>query len=118
MGEPDIRRYIAAAFDPKETLAKLKSRRRGFRVKVWGTSWPDDKLTGDLGNVIEAVESGDRQLIRVTAGKILPDNFRLLQHGVIPGSCHTKAQGISSPGTHEAIFMWPRKDGERQWNAT
>src|SRR5215467_3545676 len=28
---------------------------------------------------------------------------RLLQHGVIPGSCHTKAQGISSPGTHEAI---------------
>src|SRR5712671_6744101 len=27
----------------------------------------------------------------------------LLQHGVIPGSCHTKAQGISSPGTHEAI---------------
>jgi hypothetical protein len=23
---------------------------------------------------------------------------RLLQHGVIPGSCHTKARGISSPG--------------------
>jgi hypothetical protein len=29
--------------------------------------------------VIEATESGDRQLIRVTAGKLLPDNFRLLQ---------------------------------------
>src|SRR2546423_7760433 len=28
---------------------------------------------------------------------------RLLQHRVIPGSCHTKAQGISSPGTYEAI---------------
>src|SRR5262249_32014868 len=41
----------------------------------------------------------------------------LLQHGVIPGSCHTKAQGISSPGTHEAILMWPRSDGEQQWNA-
>jgi hypothetical protein len=32
-------------------------------------------------------------------------------------SCHTKAQGISSPGTHEAILMWPRSDGEQQWNA-
>jgi len=29
--------------------------------------------------VIEATESGDRQLIRVAAGKLLPDNFRLLQ---------------------------------------
>ena len=26
---------------------------RDFRVKMWGTSSPDDKLTGDLGNVIE-----------------------------------------------------------------
>jgi hypothetical protein len=28
-------------------------RRRDFRVKMWGTSSPEDKLTGDLGNVIE-----------------------------------------------------------------
>ena len=28
-------------------------RRREFRVKMWGTSLPEDKLTGDLGNVIE-----------------------------------------------------------------
>src|SRR5262249_52413288 len=41
---------------------------------------------------------------------------RVLQHGVIPGSCHTKAQGISSPGRHEAILMWPRNDGELRWN--
>ena len=27
--------------------------RRDFRVKMWGTSSPDDKLTDDLGNVIE-----------------------------------------------------------------
>src|SRR5262245_22405243 len=59
--------------------------RRDFRVKMWGSSWPDDKLTGDLGNVIEATQSGDRQLIRVTARKLSPDNFRLLQHEVIPG---------------------------------
>jgi hypothetical protein len=24
-----------------------------FRVKMWGTSSPEDKLAGDLGNVIE-----------------------------------------------------------------
>ena len=29
----------------------------------------------------------------------------VLQHGVIPGSCHMKAQGISSPGTHEAMQL-------------
>jgi len=28
-------------------------RRRYFRVKMWGTSSPENKLTGDLGNVIE-----------------------------------------------------------------
>jgi hypothetical protein len=31
-------------------------------------------------------------------------------------SCHTKARGISSPGTHEAILMGPRNDGELRWN--
>src|SRR5436190_14446346 len=35
----------------------------------------------------------------------------VLQHGVIPGSCHTKAQGISSPGIdkgppHGALQSW------------
>jgi hypothetical protein len=27
-----------------------------------------------------------------------------------------KGEGISSPGTYEANLMWPRNDGERQWN--
>ena len=40
----------------------------------------------------------------------------VFRHGVIPGSSHTKAQGISSPGTYEATPMWPCNDGERQWN--
>jgi hypothetical protein len=29
-------------------------RTRDFRVKMWGTSLPEEKLAGDLGNVIEA----------------------------------------------------------------
>ena len=54
-------------------------RRRDFRVKMWGTSSPDDKLTGDLGNVIEATQIGGRQSDRLMAGKLSPSNFGLLQ---------------------------------------
>src|SRR2546421_7638445 len=39
---------------------------RDFRVKMWGTSSPEDKLAGDLGNVIEATSTGGRR----------PDFFR------------------------------------------
>jgi hypothetical protein len=53
--------------------------RRDFRVKMWGTSSPDDKLTGDLGNVIEAAQIGVRRLDRLTTRKSSPGNFGLLQ---------------------------------------
>jgi hypothetical protein len=49
--------------------------RRDFRVKMWGTSSPDDKLTGDLGSVIETAQSGGRRLVRVMAGKSSPGKF-------------------------------------------
>src|SRR6266446_8935150 len=54
--------------------------RRDLRVKMWGTSSPDDKLTGDLGNVIETTQIGGRRSNRLTAGNLSPDNFGLLQH--------------------------------------
>jgi hypothetical protein len=54
--------------------------RRDFRVKMWGTSSPDDKLTGDLGNVIESTKIGGRRSDRLMAGKLSPSNFGLLQH--------------------------------------
>jgi hypothetical protein len=53
--------------------------RHDFRVKMWGTSSPDDKLTGDLGNVIESTQIGGRRLDRLTAGNLSPGNFGLLQ---------------------------------------
>jgi hypothetical protein len=46
---------------------------------MWGTSSPDDKLTGDLGNVIEATQIGGRRSDRLMAGKLSPGNFGLLQ---------------------------------------
>ena len=60
--------------------------RRDFRVKMWGTSSPDDKLTGDLGNVIEATQIGGRRSDRLTAGKLSPGNFGLLQQ-YLPQPC-------------------------------
>jgi hypothetical protein len=53
--------------------------RRDFRVKMWGTSSPDDKLTGDLGNVIEITQIGGSRSDRLTTGKLSPGNFGLLQ---------------------------------------
>ena len=56
--------------------------RRDFRVKMWGTSSPDDKHTGDLGNVIEVIEIGDRWSDGLIAGKLSQGNFGLLQHNL------------------------------------
>src|SRR6516164_8397620 len=53
--------------------------RRDFRVTMWGTSSPDDKLTGDLGSVIETTQIGGRRSDRLMAGKLSPGNFGLLQ---------------------------------------
>jgi hypothetical protein len=52
---------------------------RDFRVNMWGTSLPDDKLTGDLGNVIGATSIGGRRSDFFTAGKLAPGNLGLLQ---------------------------------------
>jgi hypothetical protein len=38
-------------------------------------SSPEDKLTGDLGNVIEATSIGGRRSDFFTAGKLAPGNF-------------------------------------------
>jgi hypothetical protein len=46
---------------------------------MWGTSSPDDKLTGDLGSVIETTQIGGRRSDRLMAGKLSPGNFGLLQ---------------------------------------
>jgi hypothetical protein len=52
---------------------------RDFRVKMWGTSSPEDKLAGDFGNVIEATSTGGRRSDFFTAGKLAPGNLGLLQ---------------------------------------
>src|SRR5215813_2841654 len=42
----------------------------------------------------------------------------VLTHGVIPGSSHTPAWGISSPAIDKAHLMGPCNHGETQWNTT
>jgi hypothetical protein len=46
---------------------------------MWGTSSPEDKLAGDLGNVIEATSTGGRRSDFFTAEKLAPGNLGLLQ---------------------------------------
>jgi hypothetical protein len=63
-------------------------RKRDFSVKMWGTSSPDDKLTGDLCNVIEATSIGGRRSDFFTARKLAPGNLGLLQQYLPqPDSC-------------------------------
>src|SRR5258705_8730757 len=76
---------------------------RDLRVRMWGTSSPTDKLTGDLGNVIEATQIGGRLSARLPAKKKQTRHFLLFQHLLIPKLSRTKAHGSSHPLTHEAI---------------
>ena len=50
-----------------------------FRVKMWGTSSPDDKLTDDLGNAIEGTRISGRRWIFLTVEKLAPSDLGLLQ---------------------------------------
>src|ERR1700738_2856745 len=52
---------------------------RDFRVNMWGTSLPEDKRAGDLGNVIGATSIGGRRSDFFTARKLAPGNLGLLQ---------------------------------------
>jgi hypothetical protein len=46
---------------------------------MWGTSSPEDKLAGDLGNVIEATSTGGRRSGFFPAEKLAAGNLGLLQ---------------------------------------
>src|SRR6476469_4038246 len=48
-------------------ITNFSSCRRGFRVNMWGTSSPGDKLTGDFGNEPDATSISDRGLFRLLA---------------------------------------------------
>ena len=65
---------------------------RDFRVKMWGTSSPEDKLAGDLGNVIEATSTGGRRSVFFTAEKLAPGNLGLLQQ-----YRHIAVEGLRGP---------------------
>jgi hypothetical protein len=60
---------------------------------MWGISLPEDKLAGDLGNVIEATSMGGRRSDFSTAEKLAPGNLGLLQQNLpLPDSCSAAKQ--------------------------
>jgi hypothetical protein len=70
-----------------------------FRVKMWGTSLREDKLVGDLGNVIEATSIRGRRSDFFTARKLASGNLGLLQQYLPkPDSCTAaNSPSIQSP---------------------
>jgi hypothetical protein len=69
---------VAGRYCCKSLFALLIKNSLGC-VKMWGTSSPDRKLTGDLGNAIESTEIDGRRSRRPLAEKLSPGDFRLLQ---------------------------------------
>jgi hypothetical protein len=49
-------------------------------------------------------------------GRVLVHNH-VITHGVIPGSSHTQALGISSPRIDKAHLMGPCNHGGSQWSS-
>src|SRR6516225_149778 len=71
-----------------QAIKNFSGFRRDFRIKMWGTSSPDDKLADDLGNAIEGTRISGRRSDFFTAGKLAPGNLGLLQqYRPQPDSC-------------------------------
>jgi hypothetical protein len=66
-----------------------------FRVKMWGALLREDKLAGDLGNVIEATSIRGRRSDFFTAGKLAPGHLGLLQQYLPTTDSCTAANRIS-----------------------
>jgi hypothetical protein len=78
--------------------------RRDFRVKMRGTSSPEDKLAGDLGNVIEATSIGGRRSDFFTAGKLAPGNLGLLQQYLHKAAeANDKAMSAAGESRHATV---------------
>jgi hypothetical protein len=83
-------------------------RRRDFRVKMWGTSSPEDKLTGDLGNVIEPTSIGGRRSDFFAVGKLAPGNLGLLQQYRHKREVLMRAYNVGSPRQSRRDASEPR----------
>ena len=81
---------------------------------MWGTSSLDDKLTGDLGNVIDAAQIGVRQSDRLTAGKSSPGNFGLLQQ-YLP--CHEPTYAVQQKNLIRSLRSAPYQERFRDRKA-
>jgi hypothetical protein len=78
--KPEVGRQRPFEFAAPEVQQINALFRSGFRVNMWGTSSPGDKLTGDFGNEPDTTLISDRGLFRLLAGNLSPGVFRLLQH--------------------------------------
>src|SRR6266487_6031283 len=86
------------AFDK---LCRDAARREFDMVMAWSVD--------QLGRSLQDLNAQFRRDVSTWGAGVFP-------HGVIPGSSHTPALGISSPGIDEAHLKGPCNHGEPQWN--
>src|SRR5262249_22070141 len=69
--------------------------RRDFRVKMWGTSSPDDKLVSDIAKATEAIKIAARRSNRLMAGELSPLHFGLLQQYLPQAAVSNRSKTVS-----------------------
>jgi hypothetical protein len=75
---------------------------RDFRVNMWGSSLPEDKLAGDLGNVIEATSTDGGRSDFFTAEKLAAGNLGLSQQNLPTADSCIAANGVAHSITSSA----------------
>ena len=69
-----------------------------FALVIKNSPGFDDKLTGDLDNVIEITQVGGSRSDRLTARKSSPGNFGLLQHNRHSSAVPTAPSNVGYQG--------------------
>src|SRR6202011_2863439 len=86
---------------------KFSGRRRDFRVKMWGTSSPSEKLTGDFANGLGAILIGELSLASLFSKKSSPGILGLLQQNL--------PQADSCTAANSTLLDHLVGDGEHPW---
>src|SRR5262249_32630609 len=102
---------MRAQHAPRSDRARRRSRAQGDRPVSPRRAETRRKAAPARASAAPSSLASAANRVRATESPFAKASNGLLQHGVIPGPCHTKARGISSPGIdegppHGALQSW------------